>query len=406
MRLQLSVRRAPPCPSLARVLALVALWATWCALGTGAARANPPSVTASAELAGYTDSTQVHVASPSVGGTVSDEVGGWSVGGRYLVDAVSAASVDIVATASPRWTELRHVGSLEASYKRGPASVTASGGVSHEPDYLSVSAGAVVMVDLLSKNLTPFLGAHYEHDDVGRKGLPRDRWELLQKGGVQAGATFVLNRFMVASVQLDADFERGYQAKPYRYIPLFAPGTGHEVPAGASPRLVNELRLDERPVERLPTRRDRYALTGRIAARVRRTTLRLDERLYTDTWGLWASTTDARVMVDVGRRWLVWPHLRVHAQSGASFWQRAYEATAQPDGVLAVPLYRTGDRELSQLQTVTGGVGLKVRLSGSTQSPWFLQYQFDAAYTRFPDALYITRRWSLFSVVSMTAQWN
>lgn len=382
-----------------------------CALGVlvllcGAALARRPTIGAAVELAGYTDSAQIHVASPSVAATVSDESAGWSVGGRYLVDAVSAASVDIVSTASQRWTELRHVGSAELSYKRGPVAVTASGGVSHEPDYLSLSSGVVFALELLDKNLTPFFGARYGHDDVGRTGLPRDRWELLQRGGLQAGATFVLNRFMVASVQLDGDFERGYLAKPYRYIPLFAPGTGQDLPAGAAPRLVDERRLDERPIDNLPASRDRYALTGRIAGRVGRATLRLDERLYTDSWGLWALTTDSRVMVDVGRRWLLWPHLRFHTQSGAGLWRRAYEAIAQADGTLAPPRYRSGDRELSRLDIVTAGFGVKLRLTHSIHSPWFLSYQLDAAYTHYLDALYITERWSFFSALGISAQWN
>lgn len=372
----------------------------------GAAQARRPTVTATSELAGYTDSMDVQVASPSFGATVSDEVAGWSAGGRYLVDAVSAASVDIVATASPRWNELRHVGSAELSYKRGITSVTASGGVSREPDYLSGSVSAVVTLELLEKNLTPYFGARYSHDDVGRRGQPKSRWELLQKGGLMAGATFVINRFMVGSVQVDADFDRGYLAKPYRYIPLFAPGSGQDVPAGASPELVNAQRLDARPIDSVPTSRERYALTGRIAGRYGPATLRLDERLYTDTWGLWALTTDARVMVDLGRRWLVWPHLRAHTQSSVSFWQRAYEAVAAEGGTLAPPRYRTGDRELSRLDTFTGGFGVKVRVSSSVHAPWYVSYQFDAAYTKFHDALYITQRWSLFSALGVTGQWN
>lgn len=373
---------------------------------SGASWARRPTVAASVELAGYTDSTNVHVASPSIAGTVSDESAGWSVGGRYLVDAVSAASVDIIATASQRWNEVRHVGSAELSYKRGPVAVTASGGVSNEPDYLSISGGVVFALDLLDKNLTPFVGARYAHDDVGRTGLPKDRWELLQKGGLQAGATFVLNRFMVASLQLDADFERGYLAKPYRYIPLFAPGVGQALPAGAPPQLVDELRLDERPIDSLPASRNRYALTGRIAGRVGRATLRLDERLYADSWGLWASTTDARVLVDVGRRWLLWPHLRFHTQSGAELWQRAYEAIVQADGTLALPRYRSGDRELSRNDILTAGFGVKLRLTHSVHSPWFLSYQLDATYTHYLDALYITERWSLFSALGVSAQWD
>ena len=364
------------------------------------------TTSASTELAGYTDSTQVHVASPTVAASVTDAESGVSISGRYLVDVVSAASVDIVSTASPRWDEVRHVGSLEASYQRGPLSVSGSAGVSREPDYLSLSAGAAASLDLLEKNLTPFVGFRYGHDDVGVKGRPRADWELLQKGGLQLGATFVVNHFMIASVQLDADFERGYLAKPYRYIPLFAPGTGVDVSVGAEPSEVHAKRLPERPIERLPSERNRYAVTGRIAARRGPVTIRIDERLYTDSWGVSATTTDARVMIDLGSRVMIWPHLRLHVQSGASFWQRAYELLQTETGEWTIPRYRTGDRELSKLSTYTGGLGGKFRLTDQADSAWHITYQLEAGYTQFFDALYIKSRWSVLSVLGITAQWN
>ena len=44
----------------------------------------------------------------------------------------------------------------------------------------------------------------------------------------------------------------------------------------------------------------------------------------------------------MGRRFILWPHLRFHAQNSVSFWQRAYTATSSGD----LPALRTGDREL------------------------------------------------------------
>lgn len=360
----------------------------------------------SAELAGYVDTMQVQVASPSVAVSAADDVAGWSIGGRYLVDAVSAASVDIIATATPRWSELRHVGSLEGGYKRGDVSLGAAANVSHEPDYLSLGASLSAAVELLEKNLTPFLAARYGHDDVGRRGLGRELWPLLQRGGVLLGVTAVLNRSLIASVQLDVDFERGYLAKPYRYVPLFESGDAAQVPAGASIQTVNALRLDERPIETLPSDRDRYALTGRIAGRMKGTTLRLDERLYSDSWGLWASTTDARAFFDAGPRLLLQPHLRLHVQSSARLWQRAYEVSTSEDGSRPLPRYRTGDRELSRLDTVTFGLAAKLRLPAQAPASWSVQAQIDAAYTHFLDALYVRERWSLFSSLGIAAQWN
>src|SRR2546421_2589027 len=276
-----------------------------------AARARPASsgITGRAafELAGYSDTDAVEVLTATVAGTVGDEVAGWSLSGRYLLDAVSAASVDIVATASRRWFELRHVGSGSFDWKQGDVAVSLSGNLSREPDYLSIGGGVTVAIDLLDKNVTPFATLAYGHDDVGRTGLPLGRWDQMQRLAGQGGATFVVDRATIASVAVDAIRESGYLAKPYRYIPLFAPGTGVSIPAGASIDEVNRERLDMRPMDALPRARDRYAVTARLAPRFDATTARVDQRLYHDDWGLQASTTDLRVLLDAGRRLTLGP---------------------------------------------------------------------------------------------------
>ena len=58
--------------------------------------------------------------------------------------------------------------------------------------------------------------------------------------------------------------------------------------------------------------------------------LRLEERLYYDTWQTKASSTDARYMVDLSQRLRVWPHLRLHVQSASNFYQLAYSAVKDP----------------------------------------------------------------------------
>lgn len=360
-------------------------------------------VRASFETSAYADTDHIGVLSPTVAGTIADEVAGWSVSGRYLVDVVSAASVDIVSTASGRWSEQRHVGSATGTYQRGNVGISASGGVSREPDYLAVSGGARVTLDLLNKNLTPHLGLSYGHNDVGRAELAMSRWQRMQSLAVQTGATFVLDRATIAGAGIDVISEWGYLAKPYRAIPIFAPGT--HVPAGASVELVNSLRSDIKPPEQLPRERYRFAVTGRLAHRFDHWTVRGDERVYADTWGMWASTTDARALWDVSDRLVLWPHLRFHGQTGASFWKRAYTFVESGSGA-SLPMYRTGDRELSWLYTITAGGGAKLRLSSVTSAPWFLSLEADVATTHYPDALFLTQRSSIFSAVTLDAEWD
>jgi hypothetical protein len=366
-----------------------------------------PSLRVSLDMAGYSDTDAVRVASPSVAATVADDVAGWSLSGRYLVDAVSAASVDVISTASSRWFEYRHVGSGAASFKAGELTVSLSGGLSREPDYLSVGGGVTIALDLLEKNFTPFLGLSYGHDSVGRTGMPHDLWQDFDRPAFQTGATIVVDRATILNVAIDGIFERGYLAKPYRYVPLFAPGVGSSLPEGASVELVNQRRLDMRPADALPDARDRFALSGKLAHRFDApVTLRIEERGYRDSWGLLASTTDARVTVDASRRLMLWPHARLHAQRQIDFWQRAYEAPAGPDGTLGVPRYRTGDRELGPLTTWTLGGGLRWQVTSGLHNPWTLSLQWEEIFTHFKDALYVTRRRAHFAVVSLAAEIN
>src|SRR6202042_2155225 len=128
--------------------------------------------------------------------------------------------------------------------------------------------------------------------------------------------------------------------------PMFTPDVASRIPPGATVDLVNEFRLPFRPLEQLPTARDRYAVGVRLAKRFMglNATLRLDQRLYYDNWGIASTTTDARWVQDVGKRFRFWPHLRLNAQTGASFYQLAYSAVLNPNGSISVPLFRSDDR--------------------------------------------------------------
>lgn len=362
-----------------------------------------PSTHVSLESSGYTDSDHVNVVSPSVAFGITDEVAGWSVNGHYLVDVVSAASVDIVSTASPHWTEVRHVGGLSGSMAFEPISVGAVAVISREPDYLSVTGGATLSVDLLEKNLTPYFAFSREQDSIGRTGLPHEFWKSKHVTNLQAGLTLVLGRETIGSVQLDGSFERGYLAKPYRYVPLFAPGQGASLGPGASIAEVNRLRLDLRPSEQLPNARDRYALSAHLAHRGGDTTLRLDERLYADNWGLLAATSELRYIVDVSRKLELWPHVRHHIQGAVNFWQRAYEAIPGPNGSLGVPVFRTGDRELGPLQIIVLGAGARLKLADSPGKQWDLVLEIDVGRTRFTDQLYISERRMAYSTLALEA---
>src|SRR5687767_4872662 len=107
-----------------------------------AARADTLDLETKNELGVYVDTDAVSVITPALEASLKDALAGWSLGGSYLADIVSAASVDIVSTASPRWTEVRHAGSLSGALDIGHSTTRVSAAASSEPDYLSLSGGA------------------------------------------------------------------------------------------------------------------------------------------------------------------------------------------------------------------------------------------------------------------------
>ena len=366
---------------------------------TAPPRTSNLNVRATSEVAGYLDSTATSVLTPSIGGSIENPAAGWAISGRYLVDVVSAASPDIVSTASPNFTEVRHAGNLGFRYKPGTLGVAGSAGTSYTPDYLSLNAGAQLTQELDDKNLTLIEGYGYGHDTIGRTGTPFSVFSrTLQYHAISAGASRVVNTGLVLGLFGDTILERGDQSKPYRYIPLFSPEVAAAIPRGASAPLVATSRLQARPLEQLPLERDRFALTARLAWRGSSTTLRIEERGYGDSWGLRASTSDVRYFIDVARRVTIWPHGRFNIQNGVDFWRRAYAA----NGVHDIPALRTGDRELGPLRTLGGGGGIRIALGKSgALDDLVLTTTIDGYWTRFIDAIYVEDRFSALAATAL-----
>ncbi len=360
---------------------------------------------ASSEISLYKDTDAVTVVTPTIAGRIENPLSEWGFGGRYLVDVVSAASVDIVSTASRRWHEVRQEGDFDGNMKFGDLGVGASGSVSSEPDYLAWAAGGTLSYDFAQKNVTVLGGYSFGHDTIGRHDTPFDVFSHeVVTHTANAALTIVVNKDTLLSFVSDTIFQEGDTSKPYRYIPMFTASAAAKIQPGASIQQVNQLRLFERPLEQLPTSRDCFALTTRFAKRFSTATLRLSERVYRDTWGLTASTTDVKPVFDLSDRVTAWPHARFHAQNSVAFWQRAYVANFSSAGKWEVPQYRTGDRELGALTGLTGGAGIEIKIGpDSAPADWLLTLQGDAIWTNYFDSIYITTRISGLGVLGISA---
>ena len=366
-----------------------------------------PNVHVGLELSGYTDTTNVHVVSPAINFAVDSPTGGWNFGGSYLLDLVTAASPDLVSTASRHFREQRHAVAAGGGYKFKFGTAGLNFNVSSEPDYLSRTVGGNFSTELDEKMITPSLAYHYSWDTIGYRNTPFDNFsKSLTTHAIEAGVTFVLSPTTLLVTGIAMSFESGENAKLYRFIPMFDEDTAKAVRPGQDVTSVNDYRLNIRPRENVPQRRDRFAIAARLNHRMGNATIRAEERLYTDDWGIKASTTDGKYLFDLSERLRVWPHLRLHAQSGASFYQLAYIASVtEEDTPIAIPTYRTTDRESSPMMAVTLGGGSRVVLTGEKTKPELaIVVSGDVMYNRYFQSLFILSRTAIWGTVGVDAE--
>jgi hypothetical protein len=369
-------------------------------------KSTTPNVHIGLESSGYTDSTNVHVFSPAVNASVVSPTAGWNIGGSYLIDFVTAASPDIVSMASRSYKEARHAVALGGGYKIGTVGLNANTNVSSEPDYLSMTGGGALSIELNDKLVTPRIGYNFTRDRIGIRNTPFKQFERnLTTNEFEAGITFVLSPTTLLVTGVTAQLERGENSKLYRYVPMFAPDIAPRVSPGESIAAVNANRLPVRARELLPRERDRFSAGARINHRFTSGTLRVEERLYNDSWGIKASTTDAKYYHDLGDHLRVWPHLRLHAQTGASFYRLAYPAAINDDGSLDLFQFRTGDRELAPMMTVTAGGGTRIALTTEKASvEYAIILAGEVMYSRYFKSLYINARTAVYGTLGFEAE--
>lgn len=347
------------------------------------------------EVSSYNDTLHVDALSPAVKLGFENPAQGWLIGGSAMVDVVSAASPDIVATASRRFDQARFAGTLGGDVKVDVVRLGAKTAVSYENDYTGRSFGVVLAADVFDKRVTPSVAYTLGYDTLGVAGDSTFESDIFVHT-VDVGASAVLSTTTVMVGAGTFAAESGDQSKPYRHVPFFTSDVAPDVPRGATPEAVAAARLPVAAKDRLPDSRLRGAVAAGIRQRFDESTLRVDERFYLDDWGLLASTTEARYLHDLTDSTRLGPHARFHIQSGVDFWQRAYVASAG-GFPLTLPEYRTGDREMGPLFNLALGGSFRQKVSDT----FALGLNIDGLYSQFLDHIYVFDRWGLFTASTL-----
>ena len=270
---------------------LASLFLVWMALLASPVRAEHLSQNPSGEVSfrgNYWRDRNTRVLNPTVDLQQSLD-SGITVGGHYVLDAITSASIAAGVTSDEPFTELRHEAGFNLAVPL-PRKVTLSGSYSYstESDYFSHSAGLRASTSLFQDNTTLLFGVDYGHNTVGKRLGPTGYLlqGVLHTVHLVALWNQVLTRSLLATLSYEATLGMGYMANPYRPV----------VVAG-----------ERREVERLPTFRARHVfslslhhLTSFDSSLVPHLTLRPALRVFLDCWGTRAVSPELAVSLPIG----------------------------------------------------------------------------------------------------------
>ncbi len=377
----------------ARVATATAVAVALATLATLATRAHAeanPVLRFAVDTLVYADSDRVLVVSPQAAVHGRLDRDGGEASARVVLDVISAASVDVVSHATPRFQESRTEVDLAVSKRFGPWLPSAHYRNSSEPDYSSNDFGAAI-----ERRLHPdaTLSASYDLslDEVGRSGTSLATWSRgLTTHTAEVSLTQVVGPRTLLRGVYTLTAQTGYQEKPYRYVPLFTPDVmASNTAAGVTLDLGNfdDYRQAERPPEEVPELRIRHAFGLRLLRYLGAIhgSLRADYRFYADSWSLLANSLESELAIPIGKTSRLSLRGRVHQQTGAFFWHRAY-VTAPGD----IPRWRTMDRDLSPYVTLSSGARYELGLGD-----FGLYADLEGTYTRYLDYMFLDSRVAL-----------
>jgi len=322
--------------------------------------------------------------------------------GQFVHDALSGATPnggppppgsDAVPLA--KFKDERNAGFLESAIRYGRSTTTPQLAYSEESDYRSLGVSLTEAVDFNSKNTTLIFGLSRNFDSLN--GTFQRRFVYKGETVWLLGINQLLSPLSVLTVNLTLNYQDGFLSDPYKGVnfafrypnPVFDP----------TPEGVN---LGEnRP-------RHRFTPTGFINLTQYVPRLKgsadINYRVHHNDWGIWSHTLGLEWHQNLGPRVVLSPLFRYYRQSAANFYgvrftgdpllPQGAQYALQSDGFTLLfngdegfpgdgatgsvpghPAYFSSDYRLSELETFTFGVGIRVKL-------WD-QVSFLASYKRY-----------------------
>ena len=263
-----------------------------------------------------------------------------SLSAHYYVDTVSAASVDVLATASA-YEEERTELSGGVDYLVDKAILSAGYTNSSENDYEANTAYLSVTQDFFGDLTTLSLAYARGWDEIGQRGLAKNQWEDKELNSYKIGLTQVVTKEAVLGLNIDVISDEGKLENPYRknrYLDA-ASAEGYSYQ--------DELYPDTRTSTAVGLR-GAYYLPYRAS-------IALDYRYFVDSWDIRAHTYMASYSHAFREHWIFETRVRFYQQGQAEFYSDLFPFSDSQTHVAR-------DKELSKFSGMTYGLGLSYQL--------------------------------------------
>jgi len=257
----------------------------------------------------------------------------FSLNGHYYVDSVSAASIDVLATAS-EYTEERTEYSAGVDFLHEKTIISAGFTNSEENDFVANSVFFSVSQDFFGDLSKINFGYGRGWDEVGK--IESDFSEDVDRQIFKLGFSQVLTKNSLMGFDIETITDEGYLNNPYRQYRFIDAGLpdGYDYAFEVYPETRTSTAIALRALYYLPYR----------------ASLKGEYRFFTDSWGIKAHTYDLLYVHPLGAHWTLEGRYRYYSQTQADFYKDIFTHEGAED-------HMARDKELSTFSDYTLGFG-------------------------------------------------
>jgi len=257
-----------------------------------------------------------------------------SLGYNHYVDNVSSASIDVITQASP-YTEQRKENSILFDYLRDKTTMSFGYTSSVESDFDATTGFINISQDMFGDLTTVSMGFAVGDNIIRQNG--NDSFEEESKiRNYRLSLSQIFSKSLIVAFAMETITDEGFLNNPYRSVryedATSAQGYSYQPEVYPQTRTSNAFAV-----------RGKYYLEQRAA-------IFAGYRVFSDSWGIDASTIELGYTLPYKEAWIFETSLRFYEQSGADFYSDLFPFKDAQN-------HLARDKELSTFDSISVGAG-------------------------------------------------